>query len=131
MALKKVSKIISLMEAVHKLHDPQCELLLIRNCAGVLGFGDWQWRLATLQFKLGGLGILSAGDIIQYAFLASRLQTNDLQAKIPMVLTLIVILFNVLLMFSTLHAMSTCSLSPLALLPPNDENLGEVLLWCH
>nr|GFA10645.1 pentatricopeptide repeat (PPR) superfamily protein [Tanacetum cinerariifolium] len=48
------------------------------------GFGDWQWRLATLPIKLGGLGILSAGDIIQYAFLASRLQTNDLQAKIPM-----------------------------------------------
>ncbi|GKE52410.1 hypothetical protein Tco_1487566 [Tanacetum coccineum] len=27
------------------------------------GFGDWQWRLATLPIKLGGLGILSAGDI--------------------------------------------------------------------
>nr|GEY25462.1 beta-myrcene synthase [Tanacetum cinerariifolium] len=42
------------------------------------------WRLATLLIKLGGLGILSAGDIIQYAFLASRLQTNDMQAKILM-----------------------------------------------
>ena len=46
------------------------------------GFGDWQWRLATLPIKLGGLGILSAGDIIQYAFLASRMQTSDLQEKI-------------------------------------------------
>nr|GEW02087.1 hypothetical protein [Tanacetum cinerariifolium] len=28
------------------------------------GFGDWQWRLSTLPIKLGGLGILSAEDII-------------------------------------------------------------------
>ncbi|GJX26090.1 hypothetical protein Tco_0232386 [Tanacetum coccineum] len=53
-----------------------------------LGFGDWKWRLATLPVKLGGLGILSAGDII-----------------------------SMLLMLSTLHPMSTCSLSPLALFP--------------
>lgn len=37
------------------------------------GFGDWQWRLAALLIKLGGLGIVSAGDIILYAFLASRM----------------------------------------------------------
>ncbi|GJV80909.1 hypothetical protein Tco_1516779, partial [Tanacetum coccineum] len=48
------------------------------------GFGDWQWRLATLPIKLGGLGILLAGDIIRYAFLASRLQTSALQDKILM-----------------------------------------------
>ncbi|GKF18013.1 hypothetical protein Tco_0062931, partial [Tanacetum coccineum] len=46
------------------------------------GFGDWQWRLATLPIKLSGLGILSARDIIHYAFLASRLQTSALQSKI-------------------------------------------------
>ncbi|GKE20921.1 nucleotide-binding alpha-beta plait domain-containing protein, partial [Tanacetum coccineum] len=52
--------------------------------ASRVGFGDWQWRLATLTIKLGGLGILSAGDISKYAFLASRLQTSALQAKILM-----------------------------------------------
>ena len=30
---------------------------------------------------MGGLGIYSAGDVINYAFLASRLQTSSLQAK--------------------------------------------------
>ncbi|GKC17256.1 protein kinase, ATP binding site-containing protein, partial [Tanacetum coccineum] len=28
------------------------------------GFGDWQWRLATLPFAFGGLGVYSAGDPI-------------------------------------------------------------------
>ena len=31
---------------------------------------------------MGGLGIYSAGDVINYAFLAFRLQTDSLQAKI-------------------------------------------------
>nr|GEW63015.1 hypothetical protein [Tanacetum cinerariifolium] len=100
LALKRVSKTISLMEAVHKLHDPQCGLLLLHNYAGFdqalrdslekvvtasgPGFGDWRWWFATLPIKLGGLGILSAGDIIQYVFLASCLKTNDLHAKILM-----------------------------------------------
>nr|GEV51999.1 hypothetical protein [Tanacetum cinerariifolium] len=86
LALKKVSKTISLMEAIYKLHGPQCELLLFQKVvtASGPGFGDWQWRLATLPIKLGGLGILLAGDIIQYAFLVSRLQTRALQAKILM-----------------------------------------------
>ncbi|GJU30305.1 hypothetical protein Tco_1173894 [Tanacetum coccineum] len=39
-----------------------------------------------------------------------------------------VLLFTMLLMLSTLHATSTCSLSPLALLPPYDENLGSQYL---
>lgn len=86
---RRVDKSLDLMEAIHKLNDPQCELLLLRNCAGVAklsftlrtsppsslgvaqirfdvalrtslekivtgsgpGFGDWQWRLATLPIK--------------------------------------------------------------------------------
>ncbi|GJW48455.1 reverse transcriptase domain-containing protein [Tanacetum coccineum] len=98
LVMKRVSKTIGLLDTVAKINDPQCELLLIRACAVVsklyftmrtcvprvfesaqlsfdmalhsalerivtasgLGFGDWQWRLATLPFAFGGLGIYSA-----------------------------------------------------------------------
>ncbi|GJW41559.1 hypothetical protein Tco_0067404 [Tanacetum coccineum] len=91
LALKRVSKTISLMEAIHKLLDPQFQfdhalrasLEKVVTASGP-GFGDWQWRLATLPIKMGGLGILSVGDIIQYAFLASQLQLSTLQTKILM-----------------------------------------------
>ncbi|GKD40864.1 putative reverse transcriptase domain-containing protein [Tanacetum coccineum] len=46
------------------------------------GFCDWQWRLATLPFVFGGLGVYSVGDVLNYAFLASRLQSADLQTKL-------------------------------------------------
>ncbi|GKC48715.1 hypothetical protein Tco_1071460, partial [Tanacetum coccineum] len=46
------------------------------------GFGDLQWRLSTLPFVFGGLGIYSAGDVLNYAFLASRLQSAGLQTKL-------------------------------------------------
>ncbi|GJW64314.1 hypothetical protein Tco_0116198, partial [Tanacetum coccineum] len=38
-----------------------------------LGFGDWQWRLATLPIAYGGLGVYSAGDVLNFAFLVSKL----------------------------------------------------------
>nr|GEV10720.1 hypothetical protein [Tanacetum cinerariifolium] len=50
--------------------------------ASGLGFGDWQWRLATLPFAFGGLGVYSAGDVLNYVFIASRLQSAALQTKL-------------------------------------------------
>ncbi|GKC51612.1 hypothetical protein Tco_1074357 [Tanacetum coccineum] len=46
------------------------------------GFGDWQWRLATLPFAFRGLGVYSAGNVLNYAFLASQLQSTGLQTKL-------------------------------------------------
>ncbi|GJZ63093.1 hypothetical protein Tco_0619514 [Tanacetum coccineum] len=98
----RVSKTIGLLDAVAKINDPQCKLLLIRACTGVSklyfamrtcpphvfesaqlsfdmalrsalerivkasgpGFGDWQWRLATLPFAFGGLGVLRHVGIV-------------------------------------------------------------------
>ncbi|GKB86694.1 RNA-directed DNA polymerase, eukaryota [Tanacetum coccineum] len=46
------------------------------------GFGDWQWRLATFPFAFGGLYVYSAGDVLNCAFLMSRLQSASLQTKL-------------------------------------------------
>nr|GFD52437.1 putative reverse transcriptase domain-containing protein [Tanacetum cinerariifolium] len=46
------------------------------------GFGDWQWRLATLPFAFGRLVVYCAGDVLNYAFLASRLQSAGLHTKL-------------------------------------------------
>ncbi|GJX33120.1 hypothetical protein Tco_0242975 [Tanacetum coccineum] len=39
-------------------------------------------RLATLPFAFGGLGVYSTGDVLNYAFLASQLQSVRLQTKL-------------------------------------------------
>ncbi|GJY51342.1 putative reverse transcriptase domain-containing protein [Tanacetum coccineum] len=120
LVMKRVSKTIGLLDAVAKINDPQCELLLIRACAGISklyfamrtcpprvfesaqlafdmdlhsalerivtasgpGFGDWQWRLTTLPFAFGGLGVYSVGDVLNYAFVSSRLQSAALQTRL-------------------------------------------------
>ncbi|GJT86258.1 hypothetical protein Tco_1067975 [Tanacetum coccineum] len=45
------------------------------------GFGNWQWRVATLPFGFRGLGVYSAGDVLNFAFLMSQLWSAGLQTK--------------------------------------------------
>ncbi|GJW17899.1 hypothetical protein Tco_0025335 [Tanacetum coccineum] len=79
LVIKIVAKSIVLMDTTAKINDPQCELLLllayVERIVTASGprFGDWQWRLATLPFSFRGLDVYSKGDVLNYAFLASRL----------------------------------------------------------
>ncbi|GKC64625.1 hypothetical protein Tco_1097223 [Tanacetum coccineum] len=50
-------------------------------CGGPF-FGDFQWRLASLPIRFGGLGLCSAEDVSTYAFVASRAQSWSLQDHI-------------------------------------------------
>ncbi|GJZ38734.1 putative reverse transcriptase domain-containing protein [Tanacetum coccineum] len=92
--MKRVTKSIMLMDTIAKFNDPQCELLLLHACAeriitaSSLGFGDWQWWLSTLPFAFGGLGVYSASDVLNYAFLTSRLQSAGLQLSCSEILIL-------------------------------------------
>ncbi|GJX28374.1 shaggy-related protein kinase epsilon [Tanacetum coccineum] len=43
---------------------------------------DFQWRLASLPIRFGGLGLCSAEDVSTYAFVASRAQSWSLQDHI-------------------------------------------------
>ncbi|GJY72882.1 RNA-directed DNA polymerase, eukaryota [Tanacetum coccineum] len=49
---------------------------------GLDGGRDWQWRLATLPFAFGRLGVYCACDVLNYTFLASRLESTSLQTKL-------------------------------------------------
>nr|GEU29691.1 hypothetical protein [Tanacetum cinerariifolium] len=85
--LQRVAKTIKLMDDIAKINDPQCELLLLSSCTAYchcFWTRIWQleWMLATLPFAFGGLDVYYAGDVLNYAFLASRLQFAGLQTKL-------------------------------------------------
>ncbi|GJZ11539.1 hypothetical protein Tco_0546298, partial [Tanacetum coccineum] len=87
LVMKRVTKTIELMGITSKINDPQCELLLLHACAAYCHclwawFGDSKWRLATLPFPFGGLDVYCAGDVLNYAFLTSRLQSASLQTRL-------------------------------------------------
>ncbi|GJU06306.1 hypothetical protein Tco_1122736 [Tanacetum coccineum] len=76
LTLKRVSKTISLMEAIYKLHDPQFQfdqalrdsLEKVVTAVGS-GFGDWQWRLATPQSSWVAKTLIKTGiDSHGYSF---------------------------------------------------------------
>ncbi|GKB19813.1 hypothetical protein Tco_0853736 [Tanacetum coccineum] len=81
LGMKRVAKTIVLMDAVAKINDPQCELLLLRSCTRPM-FDNWQRRLTTLPFAFGGLSVYFVGDVLNYAFLALRLQSTGLKTKL-------------------------------------------------
>ncbi|GKD24580.1 retrovirus-related pol polyprotein from transposon TNT 1-94, partial [Tanacetum coccineum] len=100
LVMKRVSKTIGLLDTVAKINDPQCELLLIRACAGIskLYFAMRTCPLVSLSrlnFLLTWLFVLplerivtASGpgfgdcDVLNYAFIASRLQSTALQTKL-------------------------------------------------
>ncbi|GJR82487.1 hypothetical protein Tco_0153272 [Tanacetum coccineum] len=63
LVMKGVARTSVLMDSVAGINDPQYDLLLLRACAERIitasapGFCDWQWRLSTLPFAFGGLGV--------------------------------------------------------------------------
>nr|GEV56662.1 integrase, catalytic region, zinc finger, CCHC-type, peptidase aspartic, catalytic [Tanacetum cinerariifolium] len=73
LVMKRVAKSINLMDVVAKINDPKCKLLLLRV------FADEDLYLTIC---ICGLGVYSVGDVLNYAFLASRLKSASLQTKL-------------------------------------------------
>nr|GEX47540.1 zinc finger, CCHC-type [Tanacetum cinerariifolium] len=89
LVIKRVTKTIRLMDAIAKINDPQCELLLLRSCAEIsrLYFTirtcpPRVLERSTLPFAFGDLDVYSACDFLNYAFIASQLQSAGLQTKL-------------------------------------------------
>ncbi|GJR66093.1 putative reverse transcriptase domain-containing protein [Tanacetum coccineum] len=96
LVLKRVAKTIVLMDAVAKINDPQCELLLLRACTGIskLYFAmrtcpPRVFKSAQRSFDVALRSALERivtasgpSDVLNYAFLASRLQSVALQTKL-------------------------------------------------
>ncbi|GKB25017.1 hypothetical protein Tco_0864418 [Tanacetum coccineum] len=85
------------MDAIAKVNDPQCELLLLRFCTGISRLYFTMHTCPPRVFESAQrsfdvalrsslerirLGVYSAGDVLNYAFLASRLQSIGLQTKL-------------------------------------------------
>ncbi|GJT64238.1 hypothetical protein Tco_1015718 [Tanacetum coccineum] len=90
LVMKRVNRTIVLIDTVARVFemaqhsfDAALRFALERIVtASGPGFGDWQWRLSTLPFGFGRLGVYSAGDVLNKAFPASRLQSASLQTKL-------------------------------------------------
>ncbi|GKD61502.1 hypothetical protein Tco_1299011, partial [Tanacetum coccineum] len=96
LVMKRVAKTIMLMDTISKINDPQCELLLLRACAGISKLYFAMRTCSPQVFKMAqhsfDASLRSAlerivtasgpGDVLNYAFLASRLQSASLQTKL-------------------------------------------------
>nr|GEW43800.1 hypothetical protein [Tanacetum cinerariifolium] len=89
LVMKRVSKTIVLMDAVAKINDPQCEFLLLHACTWIskLYFAmrtclPRVFKSAQRFFDMALRSALEPCDVLNYAFLASRLQSTTLQTKL-------------------------------------------------
>ncbi|GJU53634.1 putative ribonuclease H-like domain-containing protein [Tanacetum coccineum] len=84
LVMKRVAKSIELMDVVGKINDRQCKLLLLRPYAGIskLYFDMRTLEILHLPFAFGGLDVYSASDVLNYAFLVSKLQSAGLLSKL-------------------------------------------------
>nr|GEX91934.1 putative reverse transcriptase domain-containing protein [Tanacetum cinerariifolium] len=83
LVMKRISKTIGLLDAIAKINDPQCELLLIRACAGVSKLYFDMRTCPPRVFELAQLSFdIALRDVLNYAFIASRLQSDSLQTKL-------------------------------------------------
>ncbi|GKC99107.1 hypothetical protein Tco_1169382 [Tanacetum coccineum] len=96
LVMKRVAKTIKLMDAVAKINDPQCELLLLRSCMGssklyfsmhtcspcVFESVQCYFDVALCSSLERIVTASGLGDVLNYAFLASQLQFVGLQTKL-------------------------------------------------
>ncbi|GJR26184.1 putative reverse transcriptase domain-containing protein [Tanacetum coccineum] len=85
LAVKKASRVVELMSLLPRLRGPHHAWASQSYCyCGLWGsfFGDFQWRLASLPIRFGGLGLCSAEDVSTYAFVVLRAQSWSLQDHI-------------------------------------------------
>ncbi|GKE05960.1 hypothetical protein Tco_1397978 [Tanacetum coccineum] len=88
LVIKGVAKTIELMNAIAKINDPQCELLLLHACTGIskLHFAmrtcpPRVFESAQRSFNVA-LCFALERNVLNYAFLASRMQSVGFQTKL-------------------------------------------------
>nr|GEU66340.1 hypothetical protein [Tanacetum cinerariifolium] len=88
LVMKRVAKTIVLMNTISKINDPQCELLLFAACAGISKLYFAMRTCSPQVFEMtqrsfdAALRSALERDVLNYAFLASRLQSASLQTKL-------------------------------------------------
>ncbi|GKD82399.1 hypothetical protein Tco_1349238, partial [Tanacetum coccineum] len=88
LVMKRVTKTIELMDAVAMINDPQCELLLLCSCTGISRLYFTMRTCPPRVFKSAqhffDMALRSSleCDVLNYAFLASRLESAGLQTKL-------------------------------------------------
>ncbi|GKB04677.1 putative reverse transcriptase domain-containing protein [Tanacetum coccineum] len=77
LVMKRVSKTIGILDTVAKINDPQ-------SYCHDFWTGVWRLAMETSHFtiRIWGLGVYLAGDVLNYAFIASHWQSAALQTKL-------------------------------------------------